>query len=106
MCCCYLDMTTHAFVSLLGSWSTDWSKASFFPGTGPQTSRDHTGHTFWTSKPDTPLIDAHCEPEFEVSSPSAPVSLHIQRRLEVLELVASAPGPSHWLHAYCLHSDK
>ena len=56
-----------------------------------------------TSKLDTSLIDTLCEPEYDVSPP---LSLHIQRRLEVLEQVASAPGPSRWLHAYCLHSDE
>ena len=64
---------------------------------------DHTGHTSGTSKLDIPLIHTHCEPEYDVSPP---VSLDIQRRPEVLKLVASAPGPSRWLHAYCLHSDE
>ena len=85
-------------------WSTYCSKASLFGGLDLKTSRDHTGLTSGTSKLDPSLIDTHCEPEYDVSPPSAPVSLHIQRRLEVLELVASAPGPSRWLHAYTLTS--
>ena len=55
----------------------------FLPKDGPQTSPDHTGHMSGTSKQGIPLIDTHCEPVYDVSPPSAPVSVHIQQRLEM-----------------------